>query len=92
MLPHLVPLVSLEGLEFQIHRWKQRFMDNSRCVEVYHPLCRLQGDKTFTFLVDLGRKNRKYCKSGLLDSTPDSRRNTPRPRVSSQYISEVLSS
>lgn len=91
-LPHLVPLVSLKGLEFQIHRWKQRSMDNSCYVEAYQPLCRLQGDKAFTFLVDLSRKNRKYCKSGLLDSTPDSWRNTPRPRVSSQYNSEVFSS
>ena len=59
MLPHLVPFVSLEGLEFQIHRLKQSSTDNSYYVEVYHPPCRLQGDKAFTFLVDLSRKTRK---------------------------------
>lgn len=46
-------------LEFQIHRLKERSKDNSCYMEDYHPLCWLQGDKTFSFWVDLSRKTRK---------------------------------
>lgn len=62
---------------------KQRSTDNSYYVEVYHPLCKLQGDRAFTFLMALSRKIEKYCKSEMLASIPDSGRNTPRHRVSS---------